>query len=126
MEQPRGGVLAPTIAVFLAAATAEAAASFPLRSEYPTAKPISTAELASQLDGYLVVDVRSKLEFDVIHINGAVHIPVADESFVSRAKAITARESGKTAVFYCNGISCAKSYKAAVAMMEAGVSNVRV
>lgn len=86
---------------------------FPLRASFPDVKVISTAGLHAQLDQVVVVDVRSQLEFDVIHIAGAVHAPVAMVTFGAELGAIRGEFPDKPIVFYCNGHTCPKSYKAA-------------
>jgi len=100
------------------------AADFPLREKYPQVKPVSTAELLSSYNDAVIVDVRSKIEFDVIHISKARHIPVAEGSFLSDLEKLRPKQNSQPLVFYCNGITCAKSYKAANQAAEAGFRNV--
>jgi rhodanese-related sulfurtransferase len=101
------------------------AGDFPGRAKYPTVKPISTEELFKdyQAGNVVIVDVRSKIEYDVIHPKGASHIPVADILFVKSVQDLVAKNPGKKIVFYCNGISCYKSYEAAKKAQNAGVTN---
>ena len=54
---------------------------YPLRKKYPALQYITTADLKTQYDKAFIVDVRSKIEFDVIHINKAVHLPMAVATF---------------------------------------------
>jgi len=100
------------------------ATDFPLRAKYPQVKPISTAELLTGYDDAMIVDVRSKIEFDVIHISKAAHIPVAEGSFLGALEKLRPKQGTQPLVFYCNGITCAKSYKAADQATEAGFRNV--
>lgn len=100
------------------------AADFPLREKYPQVRPVSSAELLASYNDAVIVDVRSKIEFDVIHISKAVHIPVAEGSFLSALEKLRPKQSPQPLVFYCNGITCAKSYKAAEQATEAGFGNV--
>lgn len=100
------------------------AADFPLRAKYPDVKPISTSDLNAQYDAILVVDVRSQIEYSVIHVNGAANIPVASASFLGDLEKLRPKGATKPIAFYCNGTTCAKSYKAAKQAMEAGFANV--
>ena len=61
-----------------------AADEFPSRKKYPSVTPISTQDLYNSYKAgdTVVVDVRSKLEYDVIHINGASHIPLSNKTFL--------------------------------------------
>jgi len=99
-------------------------ADFPLRAKYPSVKPISTTDLAAGYADALIVDVRSKIEFDVIHIAKAKHIPVAEGSFLADLEKLRAKQGAAPLAFYCNGITCAKSYKAAEQAAAAGFKNV--
>ena len=95
---------------------------FPYRGDYSDVKTIELADLKQTMDTLNIVDVRSKLEFDVLHIDGAKHITLANKGFENKVKDLS--KDGKTIAFYCNGITCKKSYKAAQRAMKAGVSNV--
>jgi len=55
------------------------ASDFPLRSKFPSVPFISTEDLNKEYTTINIVDVRSKFEFDVIHIKKAVHIPLPKE-----------------------------------------------
>ena len=95
---------------------------FPYRGDYSDVKTIELADLKQSMDTLNIVDVRSKLEFDVLHIDGAKHITLANKGFENKIKDLS--KDGKTIAFYCNGITCKQSYKAAQRAMKAGVSNV--
>ena len=41
---------------------------FPLRKHFPNCPFISTADLTKNYDNTIIIDVRSKFEFDVVHI----------------------------------------------------------
>jgi len=97
--------------------------AFPLRKAYPQVTVISTEQLIDQYNNIISIDVRSKLEFDVIHMQGALHVPVARIDFEKNIKRLN---ENKPIVFYCNGVTCAKSYKAAIRMLNKGYSNVKV
>ena len=112
--------LAILLLTFSMSALAEDSA-FPLRNKYTNVQTISTTELNSRFDAVLVVDVRSKLEYSVIHMKDALHIPVTRRDF---EKKIAALAEQRPIVFYCNGITCSKSYTAADRMLASGYTNV--
>lgn len=117
--------LAPALTMLiLTVISATGEEAFPLRKEYPQVNPISTRELAEKYDAVKVVDVRSAIEYDVVHVNKAVHIPVASRAFLAELEKVRSKNGSEPFVFYCNGHTCAKSYKAAVKAMAAGFQNV--
>lgn len=97
---------------------------FPLREKFPKVKYITTEELNRDYQKTLIVDVRSKIEFDVIHINKAFHVPIATVLFVKELEKIREKAGSSPIAFYCNGHTCAKSYEAAERAMDAGFMNV--
>jgi len=99
---------------------------YPYRSDYPAINTIETNDLKVGLDSgeYIVVDARSQLEYDVIHVDGAKHLAVSKKTFITGIKDIAASNPGKKIAFYCNGITCLKSYKAAQKAKEAGIQDV--
>lgn len=109
----------------LAAAGASAAGNdeFPMRVRYPDVEVISTADLARSYDSVVIVDVRTKYEYDTLHIADAVLIPL-DTGFGDKIAALRARSGDKRIVFYCNGKTCHKSYEAAVLASHARVNNI--
>jgi rhodanese-related sulfurtransferase len=127
MSRSIGRFLMATAAV-LFLATPLWGQDFPGRAKYPTAKPISTEDLHAAYQGgkAVIVDVRSTIEYDVIHPVGALHIPVSDMRFEKNVQELAAGDSGKDIAFYCNGITCLKSYEAAVRATKAGVKNCYV
>jgi rhodanese-related sulfurtransferase len=100
------------------------AAEYPLRAEYPSVKPIETNELTAVYGKAIIVDVRNTAEFDVIHIDGAANILVGKMTEQDLMK-LRPKDDGRLLVFYCNGVTCAKSYKAAKHAGEWGFKNVR-
>ena len=102
------------------------AGDFPGRAKYPAATPISTADLFKEYKAgtVVIVDVRSGIEFNVIHTKGAKHIPISDMLFVKSIQALVAQNPGKKIAFYCNGVTCFKSYEAVQKAQEAGIKNV--
>ncbi len=101
------------------------AEEFPLRKIYREVTPISTGELGQKLNQVTVVDARSSFEFSVLSVRGAHNIPVNDPGFEDRAKQLR-QQTGKPLVFYCNGITCRKSYKATRRALRAGLKDSRV
>lgn len=121
----RCALIFPILAVFLAVEVCAASdEEYPLRAKFPKVKYITTESLNKGYSNVIIVDVRSKLEFDVIHINSARHIPVTTASFGDEVKAIRARNPSSPIIFYCNGHECAKSYEAAELAISKGISDV--
>lgn len=95
---------------------------YPGRSMYPNVDFYETEQLNNNLDKVIIVDARSSYEYETLHINGAVNIPLVGKNFVEKVKALPA--AGKDIVFYCNGHTCYKSYKSVIKARNAGVKNV--
>jgi len=117
-------VLAAAFSVLSVALIAAADESFPLREKFPKVKPMSTEVLQRDYQKVIIVDVRSKIEFDVIHINKAVHLPVTTALFVKDLAKVRDKDGSAPIAFYCNGHTCAKSYEAADQAIAAGFNNV--
>ncbi|MBN1302611.1 MAG: hypothetical protein JW995_15440 [Melioribacteraceae bacterium] len=100
---------------------------FPLREKYPSTKYITTKDLVDEYGkGIMIVDVRSKVEYDVVHIKEAVHVPWGQLYYgKDLEKAVNGNKATKIAV-YCNGVTCAKSYKAADEAQKIGFTNIYV
>ncbi|WP_455199404.1 rhodanese-like domain-containing protein [Kaarinaea lacus] len=96
---------------------------FPGRKKYPKVPYIELADLAKQFNDVVVVDARSTLEFETLHIKGSVNIPVAKKDFPEQIVKLRST-TDKPIIFYCNGRTCMKSFKATQAAMDAGVKNV--
>jgi rhodanese-related sulfurtransferase len=92
---------------------------FPYRARYPDAPVITTADLAKRYKDVTIIDVRSKYEYQTLHINGAVNVPL-NQTFGDRIAAMRAKDD-KPFVFYCNGKTCHKSYDAVLAAQKARV-----
>src|SRR5689334_5142581 len=104
--------------------TAAAEEGYPLREKFPTVKIVTTEALGRDYQKTIIVDVRSKIEFDVIHINKAVHIPIATALFVKELEKARDKTGSTPIAFYCNGHTCAKSYEAAERAAQEGFQNV--
>ena len=96
---------------------------FPGRAEFPEIKIYQNADLLRDFDKVVIVDARSSLEFETLRIKGAINIPVAGKTFGKQVKELR-KKTKKPIVFYCNGRTCYKSYKATKAAMLRGVKNV--
>lgn len=110
--------------VFLSMAATCLADPFVLRPKFPKVKTLSQVDLAAKYDQAVIVDVRSKMEFDVIHIAKAKHIPMGKADFLALLEKTRAKTDSEPLALYCNGYTCAKSYEAAEAALDAGFNNV--
>ena len=92
----------------------QASSDFPGREIYTNIPTISTQQLYQQFDNSIIIDARSSYEFETLRIKNAINIPLGlnNKSFIQRIKNIR-EHSNQAIVFYCNGHSCMKSYKAA-------------
>jgi rhodanese-related sulfurtransferase len=100
-----------------------ASEGFPGRAEFPEISIYNKSDLLKDFDKVVIVDARSELEFNTLHIKGALNIPVASKKFGPMVKELR-KKTKKRIVFYCNGRTCYKSYKATKAALKRGVRNV--
>jgi len=128
-------MLFASASLFILAFALPAAAEKPLTPESLEGAKVVTAEQVQSLmdSGAKLYDVRKKAEYAEAHIPGAVSLPYKEKSEksadfdVSKDKfKVEELPSDKTAaiIFQCNGERCWKSYKASVAAVKAGYSNV--
>ena len=96
---------------------------FPGRKLYHDVSVFSLDDLGKKHENVNVVDVRTPYEFETIHIKNAVNIPLSRGDFVKQIAALR-KENDKPIVFYCNGHTCFKSYKAARKAQVFGVTGV--
>ena len=96
---------------------------FPGRAEFPEIPLYQKADLLRDFDKVVIVDARSALEFETLRIKGAVNIPISSKTFGKKVKELR-KTTKKRIVFYCNGRTCYKSYKATKAALKRGVRNV--
>lgn len=97
---------------------------FPLRPYYPEVPTISTESLLNTYNSIVIVDIRSSFEYDVARINKAELLPLTDPDFTEKLEKIRPKAWPSPMAFYCNGHSCAKSYKAAQLALSLGFTNV--
>lgn len=108
----------------LSAATApNAKPEFPGRSLYPEVAVIELSTLKKRLDDVVIVDVRSAYEYQTLRISNAVNIPLSDKFFIDEIAKLRST-TPKDIVFYCNGKTCMKSYKAAQHCMSSNIKGI--
>ncbi|MFO7603311.1 MAG: rhodanese-like domain-containing protein [Gammaproteobacteria bacterium] len=99
-------------------------AEFPGRSLYLDVKYIELADLAKEFKDVIIIDVRSKYEFDTLHIKNALHIAINSPTYISEIEALQKANPNKKIVTYCNGKTCMKSYDAVRKCQRQGIKNV--
>src|SRR4030066_1156846 len=103
--------LAVLSVLFLAVVFGTARASddaFPHRAKFKHVPIMSPETLRKDLDNLVLVDVRSRYDFETLHVKGALHIVLSKAKLPAAARELRAK-SPKPIVFYCNGNSCKKS-----------------
>lgn len=96
---------------------------FPGRSSYYDVPVIELDDLAKKYTDMAIVDVRSEYEYNTLHISDAINIPLSSLKFVKQVRNLR-RMSNKPIVFYCNGHTCMKSYKAVNRAKAAKINDV--
>jgi rhodanese-related sulfurtransferase len=96
---------------------------FPNRDLYPEVPYIGLDELYQQRNKVIIIDVRSGYEYKTLHIKGSRNIPLSSKDFTDLIQTIRAKNS-KPIIFYCNGKTCRKSYKAVRKALRANIPNV--
>ncbi|MGW4469346.1 rhodanese-like domain-containing protein [Nonomuraea sp. NPDC004354] len=99
-----------------AADNAAALAHFAARLAFETDVSDVAADLAGQVPGVVVVDSRSEASWDQGHIEGAVHLPIAE--IAARAADLVPRDA--TVVTYCWGPGCNGATRAALEFAKLG------
>lgn len=91
-----------------------ASADFPGRDRYPKVKYIEIDDLYNQRDNVVFIDARSKYEYETLRIKNSilVSLTLSTNKFEKVLRQIVSDNPGKKLVFYCNGHTCMKSYKA--------------
>jgi rhodanese-related sulfurtransferase len=87
---------------------------FPGRKKYAHVPYISIEQLYNEYDDIVIVDARSPYEFETLRILSAVNIPLSlnNSDYTGKLQELREKNPGKKIVFYCNGHTCMKSYKA--------------
>lgn len=96
---------------------------YPFRARYPDVLIVTTDELKQRFNDVLIIDVRSKFEFDTLHVLGAINVPV-DKTGFGEAMLKLRDKHKKPFVFYCNGKTCHKSYHAAALAAKARLNDL--
>lgn len=89
-------------------------------------KLITTTALKQLLDenaATIIVDARNPEEYQEVHIKGAINVP--QKKFSANQDKLPS-DKNSMIVFYCNGIKCGKSKKAAKQAIELGYTNILV
>lgn len=90
-------------------------------------KTVSTQELKVLLEKGepkpLVIDARTPREYEEVHIKDAVNIPVDK---LEKDPSLLPVDRARKLVFYCNGVKCGKSKKAAKLATDWGYTDVVV
>ncbi len=89
-------------------------------------KVIATDDLRAMLDekkAMLLIDARTKDEYQEAHIQGAISIP---EKNFDESVSLLPADQGSLLVFYCNGVKCGKSKKAAKKADALGYKNILI
>jgi len=79
-------------------------------------------ELATQKPELLLIDSRITADHKEGFIEGSVSLPDTDTDCESLARAIPAAAS--PVLFYCNGIKCGRSARAALVAVDCGYTNI--
>lgn len=95
---------------------------FPGRSEFPEQAIIEIQDLYENRDNLIIIDTRTDFEYNTIHIKDSVHVNFESEDYIERLHAIRKTDKRKM-VFYCNGLTCTKAFRAHDAAAKAGFRN---
>lgn len=113
------------ILFLLLSSVAFASDEFPGRAKYMKVPFIELAEAYAERESAIIIDVRSKYEYDTLRIKAAINIPISDiRQFESDLSKLREENPTTKLIFYCNGKTCMKSYKATMKAMQMGLENV--
>ncbi len=96
---------------FAAEAAAKSESKFPGRELYPEVQVYELDQLGKDFNNVVVVDVRSQYEFETLRIKGALNISITDKKVFDEKLRSLRASTDKPIVFYCNGVTCHKSYQ---------------
>ncbi len=97
--------------------------SFPYRGDFDV-EVVEIEDLNAQYDDFIIVDVRSSFEFNVVHIAKAINISISKATFGAELEKVRGKTDAQKIAFYCNGHTCKKSYKATKKAKELGFENI--
>lgn len=94
---------------------------------YPSVKRLELADVHDKYNkkSIVLVDARNSFEYGTLHIKEALNLSVTDPAFVTKVRALRASDN-RPIVFYCNGLTCMKSFRAAKTAMDASINDVYV
>ena len=72
---------------------------------------------------FIVIDARNPEEYQEVHIKGAINVPV---NKFQDFKHLLPMDKSVKLIFYCNGVKCGKSKRAAKKAAEEGYTNINV
>lgn len=77
----------------------------------------------TRVDTFVVIDARNPEEYQEVHIPGSINVP---QKKFDTYKHLLPTDRDKLLIFYCNGVKCGKSKKAAKLAAEEGYTNIQV
>lgn len=94
---------------------------------YPNIKRLELEEARKKYSSSsaIFIDARNSYEYGTIQIKGALNVPVNDPHFLSKLNEIRAKDT-RPIIFYCNGLTCMKSFRAAKIAIDARIPDVYV
>ena len=112
--------------LFLAGILLVAAALSSARGAETEFKVVTTDQLKAMMDekkDFMLIDARTKDEYQEAHIANALSIP--EKSF-EESSSLLPGDKNSLMVFYCNGVKCGKSKKAAIKADAMGYKNILI
>ena len=122
----RALLLVVCLAMIVSAGSARATVSSPFRAFYPDVATISTNELHERLFTLTLIDIRSRFEFEVVHIARSINLPLEDGRFADRIDRLRPVREKITMVLIGNDTDCSRAFEAAVLARARGLDNVLV
>jgi len=101
----------------------ELSKKFYLRSFYPNVKTIDTNDFLSKYFDSIIIDVRSRFEFDIIHFTKAKHIAIST-NVVPALQRIRRQNAETPLIFYCNDSTDTRAFRATQQLLAAGYKNI--
>ncbi len=89
-------------------------------------KVVTTDQLKAMMDekkDFMLIDARTREEYQEAHIAGALSIP---EKSMEESTSLLPSDKNHQMVFYCNGVKCGKSRKAAKKADAMGYKNILI
>lgn len=94
---------------------------------YPGVKRLELEEAREKYTtkAAIFIDARNSYEYGTIQIKGAINISVNDPYFLKKLDEIRSSDN-RPIIFYCNGLTCMKSFRAAKIAMDAHIKDIFV